>query len=130
MTRKKIKINLNKITLIFSILLNIILIVLIVFRFSNTKNDYIKGKGYVKADFSNYRCERKKVFKEIFIEKNDSLFNDFFYETYENIPELAYLMGSAYYLIKKDSSSKQEYEVISSLIKDIYGKAPNINFVK
>ncbi len=130
MTRKKIKINLNKITLIFSILLNIILIIVIVFRFFYSKNDYLKDEKYFKADFSIYRSESKKVFEKIFLEKNDSLFNDVFYACYEDIPELAYLVGSTYYLIKKDSSSKQEYEVISSLIKDIYGKAPDINFVK
>ena len=69
-------------------------------------------------------------FEKIFLEKNDSIYRMVYGKSFEELPVQAYLLACTYYLVKKDSSSKKDIQMISSEIKAIYGKSPEIIFPK
>ena len=69
-------------------------------------------------------------FEKIFLEKNDSIYRMIYGKSFEELPVQAYLLACTYYLVKKDSSSKKDIQMISSEIKAIYGKSPEIIFPK
>ena len=127
MTKKRNKMNFNKIIITGSILLNIVLIILLVKHSTNKTNNINTYPVEFKKenDLTN-----KFYFEKIFIEKNDSVYKMVYNRSFEDLPVQAYLLACTYYLIKKDSSSKKDIEMISSEIKAIYGKSPSITFFK
>jgi hypothetical protein len=65
-------------------------------------------------------------FEKIFLEKNDSVYQAVFNRSFDKLPVYTYLMACTYYLIKKDSVTRHDLEMISTEIKGIYGQVPKI----
>jgi len=118
--------NTFKIVATISIVINFTLLFLLFIKFNNKENN-IKDipKLSQNEDLSN-----RYNFEKIFLEKNDSVYKNVFNRSFEDFPVQAYLLACTYYMIKKDTSIKQDIVMISSEIKGIYGKSPDITFPK
>ena len=102
---------------------------------------FSKGNAVMTADMFDldngiYKGEEDKTAEETYcrswttLDRYDSVYKMVYNRSFEDLPVQAYLLACTYYLIKKDSSSKKDIEMISSEIKAIYGKSPSITFFK
>lgn len=113
-----------KIISIVSIVINIVLLFVIFKNYNENKSINVPMLPQDKDLSSRYN------FEKIFLEKNDSVYKIVYNKSFEDLPVQAYLLACTYYLLKKDSSSKKDIEMINSEIKAIYGKAPDVVFTK
>lgn len=117
--------NIFKIVAVASLVANIILLV-IIFRGCDQDQLSYTGQEIPK----NQNLTDTFNFKKIFLEKNDSVYKVVFNKSFEDYPVQAYLLACTYYLLKKDEITKKDIEMISSEIRSIYGKSPEIIYAK
>jgi hypothetical protein len=115
-----------KVIAIFSLVINLVLGVLLFKPSSSKTTKYSTGDTLAKEKDLSVRYN----FEKIFLEKNDSVYREVFNKSFEDLPVQAYLLACTYYLLKKDTITKKDIEMISSEIKGIYGRAPNIDSLK
>ncbi|HEY0652123.1 MAG TPA: hypothetical protein VGD65_03305 [Chryseosolibacter sp.] len=108
----------NKLILIFSLLLNVGLTLLLLFGRQEKAPGKIlanRNKDYDITSFSN--------FKSVFIEKDDSVYLGLWNQAFQEEPEIAFLLSSSYYHTTKNRDLLKHIELSNSQLKTIYDVA-------
>src|SRR6516164_4181048 len=110
---------------ICSYLLNLIFVIILIKNLSANDSKQSVQRMSPKTDLSI-----NNNFQKIFIEKDDTLYRAVFNKSFEDLPTQCYMLACAYYLLKRDSNTLNDVKMITSEIKGIYGRAPEIQLCK
>ncbi|UUC46565.1 hypothetical protein [Flavobacterium cerinum] len=104
----------------FLLLLSIVLVFIYYNKYkvqvrSNEKVIKLYQESYLKIGKEN-----EDIYRNVFLKRNDSLYEKYFYMYYEDSPYEAYLLANSYYLLTKSDSVLKDVELAKEQLDEIY----------
>lgn len=110
-----------KLLLIISMIINLVLLSIWFNNqtvISECNKKILRKDSLIKVVYKQY----DNHFQEIFIEKNDSIYQEVFVSNFEHNPEFVFLLSNTYFFITHRKFIQNDIDASNAEIEGIYGK--------